>query len=118
MKKYASFDDWLVDQPPQHGRLIARLRRLMTSVAPHLVEITKWGNGCYTKDGLPILFLHAEPDHLQLGFFAGANLNDPEGLLRGKGRYVRRIRIETSRDIDEAAFSSLIRRAVGAPAYR
>ena len=118
MKSYRTFDAWAETQPPRHQLAIGQLRSLVADVAPNLVETSKWGNACWLKKDLPLLFLHAEDDHLQFGFFAGALLNDPDALLRGKGKYVRHIRVETAADIQTDAFSSMIRRAVRAPAYR
>ena len=118
MKTYPTFDAWAAAQSRRHRPSVESLRKLVAEVAPKLIESSKWGNGCWLKGDLPLLFVHAEADHLQFGFFAGALLRDPDGLLRGKGKYVRHIRIEKLADIDEQAFSTMVRRAVRAPAYR
>lgn len=118
MKKFDSFDDWAQAQSPEHRKVISKLRKLTANVAPGLVETSKWGNGCWVKGELPILFLHAEKSHLQFGFFAGAKLSDPQNLLKGTGKFVRHIRIQSPNDVDEKALSTMIRKAVRAPAYR
>ncbi len=118
METYESFDGWLESQSVSHRRMASQLRQLVSVAAPKLVETSKWGNGCWLKGKLPLLYLHAEVDHLQFGFFAGALLRDRERLLRGKGKYVRHIRVETPADVDEAVFATMIRRAVRAPAYK
>src|SRR5687768_17670295 len=33
------------------------------------------------------LKMNSAPDHVQFGFFAGARLKDPKGLLRGEGKF-------------------------------
>jgi hypothetical protein len=48
---------------------------------------------------------------VQFGFFSGAALRDPRGLLEGKGQYVRHIKVRGSTDIDELAFAALLRQA-------
>jgi len=40
-------------------------------------------------------------DHVQLGFFRGASLEDPKQLLRRKGQYVRHIPVRKRSQIDE-----------------
>jgi hypothetical protein len=49
MKKYASFDDYLDDQPPKSRTIIRALRRFVKRVEPGLEESVKWGNGCWVK---------------------------------------------------------------------
>jgi len=117
MKTYDSFGSWYRDQSLKHKRIISRLRKLVCEVAPRLVETSKWTNGVWLKGDLPIIYIHTEKDHVQLGFFAGATLNDPKKLLRGKGKQVRHIRVEGIGDIDATAFATMIRRAVRAPSY-
>ena len=50
MKKYASFDDYLDDQPPKNRSIIRALRRFVKRVEPGLEESVKWGNGCWVKE--------------------------------------------------------------------
>jgi len=52
---------------------------------------------------------------VQFGFFNGSSLKDPEGLLEGKGRYVRHIKVRAPSDIDQPAFEALLRQAAGSP---
>jgi hypothetical protein len=49
MKKYASFDEYLADQPAKHRAIIRALRALVKGAAPELQEAVKWGNGCWVR---------------------------------------------------------------------
>ena len=118
MKTYDSFESWLKDQTPEHKKIIRKLRGVVGKVAPNLIEHSKWANGVWLKRDLPIIYIHTEPDHVQLGFFAGASLTDPKNLLRGNGKHVRHIRLDGIEDVDETAFATLIRKAVRAPSYK
>lgn len=118
MKTYETFGAWYKDQSPSHKRIITKLRRLVNDVAPKLIESSKWTNGVWLKGDLPIIYIHTEADHVQFGFFAGATFTDPKKLLRGKGKFVRHIRVERPADVDEAAFATIIRKAVRAPSYK
>jgi len=111
MKKYATFDEYLADQAPKHRSIIRALRRFVSRAAPQLQESVKWGNGCWLKGKAPVSYVHAEPDYVQFGFFAGAALEDPEGLLKGEGRFVRHIKVLKPSDIREGAFEALLRQA-------
>jgi len=111
MKKYASFDDYLDDQPPKNGSIIRALRRFVKRVESGLEESVKWGNGCWVKGKVPISYVYSAPDHIQFGFFRGSALKDPRGLLEGNGKYVRHVKVRKPSDIDEDVFKALLRQA-------
>lgn len=118
MNSYESFESWYQDQPSDQIHIIDKLRSLVSDVSPNLVETSKWGNAAWLKKDLPIIYIHTKADHMQFGFFAGANLPDPENLLQGNGKYVRHIRINSISDINKNKFSSLIQSAIDAPPYK
>src|SRR5690349_365341 len=104
MKKYASFGEYLDDQPPKNRTIVRAIRRFVKRVQPGLVESVKWGNGCWVKGKLPICYVYSATEYVQFGFIRGSALKDPKGLLEGKGQYVRYIKLRKSSDIDETAF--------------
>lgn len=83
----------------------------MRRAALTLQGTVKWGNGCWVKGGRNAAFVHVEPDHVQFGFFYGATLTDPKGLLQGKGRYVRHVKLRAPSDVDARALAGLLRQA-------
>lgn len=111
MKKYDSYADWKKDQSARNKRLIGSLQRLVEGAAPHLVKTVKWGQGCFADGATPKVYIHTEDDHVQLGFYAGARLDDPHGLLAGKGKHVRHVKVRTAGDVQPEAFTALIRQA-------
>ena len=112
MKAYASFDEYLAGQTPRNQAVIRALRTFVKRVAPQLQESVKWGNGCWIQGKAPVAYVYSAPDHVQFGFFGGSALKDPMGLLNGKGKFVRHIRVGKRSDIDEIAFGALLRQAV------
>ena len=113
MKAYASFDDYLEDQSTRNQEIIRALRKLVKRVEPGLREAVKWGNGCWIGNNGPVAYVHSETAAVQFGFFYGSSLQDPKGLLEGKGRYVRHTKVHDSSDIDRRAFAALLRQAAG-----
>ena len=116
MKKYASFDDYLDDQPPKARSIIRALRKFVKRVEPGLEESVKWGNGCWVKakvpkGKVPVSYVYSAPDHVQFGFIRGSSLKDPRGLLQGNGQYVRHVKLRKPSDIDEDAFKAFLRQA-------
>ena len=113
MKKYASFDDYLKDQNPNNQAIIRALRRFVKRVEPGLNEAVKWGNGCWVSSKGPVAYVYSATGYVQFGFFSGATLNDPQGLLEGAGKYVRHTKVRAASEIDERAFAALVRQAAG-----
>jgi len=113
MKRYPTFDAYLSDQSKKNQPLIRTLRRFVKHAAPQLVESVKWGNGVWVKGTAPVSYVYSAPDHVQFGFFRGAKLKDPKGLLRGKGAYVRHVRLTKTAEIDEKALRTLLKQASG-----
>jgi hypothetical protein len=111
MKRYATFDEYLENQLPKNRSLIRILRRFVESEAPQLEEAVKWGNGCWVKGNVPVSYVYSAPDHVQFGFFRGARLKDPKGLLRGKGAYVRHVRLTKPSEFDAKAVRALLKQA-------
>ncbi len=110
-KTYKNFDLWFSDQSSKHKKTIDLLRKIVKESKSGFEETSKWGNGCWTKGDLPVAYIHTEPSSLQFGFFAGSLLQDPEKILKGKGKYVRFIEIEKVDDINKKALLSLINEA-------
>ena len=111
MKAYANFDEYLAGQAPRNQDTIRALRKFVKRVAPQLQESVKWGNGCWVQGKVPVAYVYSAPDHVQFGFFRGAALRDPSGLLKGEGKFVRHIKVRKRSDIDERAFGILLRQA-------
>jgi hypothetical protein len=113
MKKYASFDDYLKDQPAKNRTIIRALRRFVAQAQPGLEESVKWGNGCWVKGKLPVSYVYSAPDHVQFGFVRGSSLKDPKKLLEGNGQYVRHVKVRKPADIDEAVLKAWLKQAAG-----
>lgn len=58
-------------------------------------------------------YVDAFTAHVNIGFYQGASLDDPAGLLQGAGKRMRHVKIRWGEPVDAAALSALI-----AAAYR
>jgi hypothetical protein len=108
MKAYASFDEWRLDQSARNQTLINALSGLVNETAPEFAPTVKWGQGCWTLGDTPKVYIHAEPDHVQFGFYAGSKMKDPEGLLVGRGKHVRHVKVFTTNDIPREPLVALL----------
>jgi hypothetical protein len=56
----------------------------------------------------PFGYVNAFKDHVNVGFFHGAALEDPAGLLEGTGKRMRHVKLKPGCEIDGAALCELI----------
>ena len=67
-------------------------------------------------DGLPtacvgdaaFAYVNAFKAHVNVGFFRGAEIADPKGLLEGTGRFMRHVKLSPERNVDAGALMKLI----------
>jgi hypothetical protein len=114
----AELGDW-------RGETLARVRALIRQADPEVVEEWKWQKA--TSPGVPV-WSHdggictgeTYKRVVKLTFFKGASLDDPAGLFNSslEGNTRRAIDIRENDEIDEQAFTELIRAAVGLNAAR
>jgi len=67
-------------------------------------------DGCPTAcvGDVAFAYVAAFTAHANVGFFHGAMLPDPAGLLEGGGRRMRHVKLRPGRPVDEAALGALI----------
>jgi hypothetical protein len=101
------------------GEVLSRVRRLTKEAVPGAVEEIKWRKPSNPR-GVPVwshegIMLTGETyaDKVKLTFFHGASLEDPAGLFNSSldGNTRRAIDLHEGDDLDEAAFTALVRAA-------
>src|SRR6516225_4700717 len=56
-------------------------------------------------------YVNAFTAHVNVGFFRGAEIADPEGLLEGTGRFMRHVKLRPECDVEVAPLMNLIETA-------
>lgn len=69
-----------------------------------------WPLIAYDHKGL-LCYIAPLKNGVNLGFYRGARLPDPDQLLGGTGKGLRHIKVRTAKDIRPAAFKKLVRAA-------
>jgi hypothetical protein len=63
-------------------------------------------------------YVDAFTAHVNVGFFNGADLEDPGGLLEGTGKFMRHVKIKPHAPVNESALAALIRASYAGVAKR
>jgi hypothetical protein len=56
----------------------------------------------------PFGYVNAFKAHVNVGFFHGAALRDPAGLLEGTGKYMRHVKLRPGITLDASSLEALI----------
>ena len=59
-------------------------------------------------NGAAFAYVNTFTAHVNVGFFRGAEIADPEGLLEGTGRFMRHVKVRPDDDVDARALARLI----------
>ncbi|MFY9551795.1 MAG: DUF1801 domain-containing protein [Thermoanaerobaculia bacterium] len=94
------------------GSTISRLVSLVRSAVPGHDEVLFHGAPSFCIEGEPFCYLVGYPGHVKLGFCDGAALSDPAGLLRGRGKYMRHVRLAPGEPFPTAALAHLVAQSV------
>ena len=89
---------------------LIKLRHIIREAAPETVETFKWSQPVFEHNGIYAYF-KAFKHTINFGFWHGAELDDPSGLLHGDNETMRRIVLTRIEDIDPEQIGALIRQA-------
>jgi hypothetical protein len=105
-RRIAELEDW-------RGETLSRMRKLIRSADPGVIEEWKWGGPVWSHDGI-ICTGESYKAAVKLTFARGASLKDPGGLFNSslEGNTRRAIDIHEGERVDTVAFKALIRAAV------
>ncbi len=112
-------DERIEDLGDWRGKTLAKVRKVIRSADPGIVEEWKWvkptnpGVPVWSRDG-GICTGEVYKQVVKLTFFKGASLPDPAGLFNSslEGKVRRAIDIRETDAVDEKALKALVREAV------
>jgi Domain of unknown function (DU1801) len=109
-----TWDDVFGASPAEVQALAAALAELIRHVHPGVVAVARPGDGAVTFGHGPrkmkygYAYLAPHRDRVNLGFYQGARLTDPAGLLEGTGKALRHVKV---RALPMAGLEALILQA-------
>ena len=106
-------DAYIAGLSPEFRAIAERLAGIVHAVVPKATSSIKWGQPVFEHGG-PMIWMKAFTKHFGLGFWRGAELPDPQGILEGDGDRMRHVKLRAPADIDERAVKALVRAAADA----
>jgi len=116
--KIGTFEELVSTATDDIRPILDQMRAIVLSIDPEAVEIVRLGDRAATygvgskkmKEGYCYVMPHKK--WANLGFYQGATLPDPEGLLEGTGAKMRHVKIRTLEAANSAAIKALIKAAL------
>ncbi len=107
----ATVDGYTAEQGGWRAEAITSLRALVARVAPEATWSIKWGQPVFEAGG-PLGFVRAAAAHVTIGFWRGADFDDPDGLLEGEGEKMKHFKLKPGAAIPTAALEGFVREAL------
>ena len=108
VKRDPEIDAWLAARPADLRSLAERWFARMRRCGRDVRELMHDGLATACVRDVPFAYVGVFTAHVSVGFFHGASLPDPAGLLEGSGRYMRHVKLKPGVAYDESALDSLI----------
>ena len=93
------------------GEIARRWFEVMRNCGDDVRELLHDGHPAACVDDAGFACANAFKAHVNVGFFRGAELADPDRLLEGSGKFMRHVKLRPGVPVNEAALRKLIRAA-------
>jgi len=111
IKRDSDIDDWVNAHSGQLGVIAKYWFEVMRSCGDDVQELLHDGHPTACVADAAFAYVNAFNAHVNVGFFQGANLADPNGLLEGTGKVMRHVKLRPEVDVDSTALLKLINTA-------
>jgi hypothetical protein len=111
-RRASDVDVWFTAGDPLRG-LVQPWFEALRGCGPDVCELLHDGQPTVCVEGAAFAYVDAFTAHANVGFFHGAALEDPAGLLQGAGKRMRHVKLKPGQAVDVDALRALI-----AAAYR
>ena len=99
---------WMQRHDDELGAIAAHWFERIRRCGADVLEVMHDGAPTACVEGAGLAYVNAFKAHVNVGFFCGADLPDPTGLLEGDGKYMRHVKLRPGVAVDEAALQALM----------
>ena len=108
VKRDPAIDHWMKAHSNELGAIARRWFEVMRKCGSDVRELLHDGHPTACVGDAAFAYVNAFKTHVNVGFFRGAEIVDPRGLLEGTGRFMRHVKLRPNGDVDPAALRELI----------
>jgi hypothetical protein len=108
VKRNPAIAAWMSEHPGELGALARHWFDVIRECGDDVREVLHDGHPTACVADAAFAYVDAFKDHVNVGFFRGAEFEDPARLLEGTGKYMRHVKLRPDDDIDATALIELI----------
>ena len=106
-----AIDAWMKRHSGELGTIARHWFEVMRRCGDEVRELLHDGCPVACLGDAPFGYVNVFTSHVNVGFFHGAALPDPNRLLQGAGKFMRHVKLKPGMTVDPAALGKLIERA-------
>ena len=110
-KRDPAVEVWMREHSGELGAIAQRWFEVMRDCGSDVRELIHDGAPTACIGDAAFAYVNAFKDHVNVGFFLGAQLVDPDGLLEGNGKFMRHVKLRPEREVDARSLMKLIETA-------
>ena len=107
-RRHPDVEAWFRDEPDDLGAIALHWFNVMRRCGTDVRELLHDGHPTACVEDAAFAYVDAFSAHVNVGFYRGALLDDPAGLLRGNGKMMRHVKITPGSPLDASALEALI----------
>ena len=104
-------DLWMHAHPGPLGAIAQRWFEVMRHCGDDVRELLHDGHPTACVDDAAFAEVNAFTHHVNVGFFRGAEIEDPENLLEGTGKFMRHVKLRSGEKVNAEALKKMIETA-------
>ena len=108
VKRDPAIMSWMKAQPGELGLIARHWFEVMRRCGDDVREVLHDGHPTACIADAAFGYVNAFKAHVNVGFFRGAEIADPQGLLEGTGKFMRHVKLRPDYDFDATALTQLI----------
>jgi hypothetical protein len=111
VKRDPAIEVWMHEHSDELGMMARRWFEVMRACGDDVRELLHDGHPTACVADAAFGYVNSFKDHVNVGFFRGAEIADREGLLEGTGKFMRHVKLRPERDFNAMALMKLIETA-------
>ena len=108
VRRDSAVDSWFTGDPVELRSVAQKWFVQMRQCGDDVLELMHDGCPVACVEDAAFGYVNSFKSHVNVGFFYGAMLEDPAGLLEGSGKRMRHVKLNPGRELNAAALSDLI----------
>jgi hypothetical protein len=111
VKRDPAVEAWLGRQSGELGRIGRTWFDRIRACGFDVLEMMHDGCPVACVKDVPFAYVNVFKAHVNVGFYLGAEMKDPAGLLQGTGKRMRHVKLKPGEPLDSKALSALIQQS-------